>query len=173
MTNYKFHMIRSIGVLPNQTLIAQFDDGTIKTYDVKSLYNKYPIFKRLEDHELFSQATVDVGGYGIIWNDEIDLDSNEIWANGRTIISEFDNLMSFSDATRIWNLNESTLRKALSYGKLVAGRDCCKYGKQWVISTQAMLREYGKPELQEDLGAQDFSWDNAQASEKTVEYKTK
>ena len=45
----------------------------------------------------------------------------------------------------IWGLNESTLRKAITYGKLVNGVDVCKFGKQWVISTEAMRREYGVP----------------------------
>ena len=44
-----------------------------------------------------------------------------------------------------WDLNESTLRKAISYGKLRNGIDVCKYGKQWVASIEAMNREYGKP----------------------------
>ena len=57
----------------------------------------------------------------------------------------FDGLLSFTDATKLWGLNESTLRKAISYGKLVSGVDACKYGKQWVISMDAMVREYGKP----------------------------
>ena len=50
-----------------------------------------------------------------------------------------------SDATNIWGLNESTLRKAISYGKLVNGVDVCKYGKQWVISVESLKREYGIP----------------------------
>ena len=37
-----------------------------------------------------------------------------------------------------------TLRKALSYGKLVNGVDVCKFGKQWVVSTTAMKRAYGE-----------------------------
>ena len=53
--------------------------------------------------------------------------------------------MAFSDATFLWNLNESTLRKAIAYGKLVNGVDVCKFGKQWVVSTEAMKREYGDP----------------------------
>ena len=53
--------------------------------------------------------------------------------------------MAFSDATFLWNLNESTLRKAISDGKLVKGVDVCKFGKQWVVSIEAMKREYGDP----------------------------
>ena len=32
-------------------------------------------------------------------------------------------------------------------GKFVNGIDVCKYGKQWVISTEAMKREYGSPKV--------------------------
>lgn len=54
-------------------------------------------------------------------------------------------MMAFSDATELWGLNESTLRKAISYGKLVNGVDVCKFGKQWLVSIDAMKREYGAP----------------------------
>jgi hypothetical protein len=47
--------------------------------------------------------------------------------------------------TFLWNLDESTLRKAITYGKLVNGVDVGKFGKQWVISIAAMKREYGEP----------------------------
>jgi len=57
----------------------------------------------------------------------------------------FDNLIALNEATIIWGLSESTLRKAISYGKLVAGMDVCKFGKQWVVSRDAMIREYGNP----------------------------
>ena len=43
----------------------------------------------------------------------------------------------------IWGLNESTLRKAIIYGKLINGIDVCKFGKQLVISSNAMKKEYG------------------------------
>ena len=59
----------------------------------------------------------------------------------------FDGLMAFGDATLLWGLNESTLRKAITYGKLVDGVDVCKFGKQWVVSMKAMRREYGEPRV--------------------------
>lgn len=57
----------------------------------------------------------------------------------------FDGLMAFSDATALWALNKSTLRKAITYGMLVDSVDVCKFGKQWVVSMKAMRREYGEP----------------------------
>lgn len=56
----------------------------------------------------------------------------------------FDGLLSFKEATDLWHLHESTLRKAVAYGKIVEGIDCKKFGKQWIITREAMEREYGK-----------------------------
>ena len=61
-----------------------------------------------------------------------------------TRASTMSSLMSFGDASELWGLNESTLRKAVSYGKLVNGVDVCKFGKQWVVSKAAMKRTYGE-----------------------------
>ena len=79
----------------------------------------------------------------MVWNDDLDLSCDELWENGTLMKTPFDGLMSLSDATILWSLSESTLRKAISYGKLVEGIDVCKFGKQWVISNEAMKREYG------------------------------
>lgn len=98
------------------------------------------------DTYLFSDVIVDVGRHGIVWNDELDLSCDELWENGVSIETPFDDLMAFSDATDIWSLNESTLRKAITYGKLVEGVDVCKFGKLWVVSTVAIHREYGEPQ---------------------------
>lgn len=109
------------------------------------LFEKIPAFGYLKEHpEEFACVTVDVGGYGIIWGDELDLSCDELWANGVQVNTPFDGLMAFSDATELWGLNESTLRKAVTYGKLVNGVDVCKFGKQWVVSVDAMKREYGQ-----------------------------
>ena len=141
-----FHKVKAVNALPDYRLSVQFAEGMTKIYDVKPLFSKWLPFKALENApELFSSVEVDTGGYGIIWNDDLDLSCDELFENGETIKTPFDGLMAFTDATQLWGLNESTLRKAIAYGKLVNGVDACKYGKQWVISMEAMKREYGQP----------------------------
>ena len=141
-----FHKVKNVTSLPDYRLSVQFCEGVTKIYEIKPLFEKYSFFLPLKDSpELFSSVTVDQGGYGIIWNDDIDISCDELWANGEKIETPFDGLMAFSDATFLWNLNESTLRKAISYGKLVNGVDACKFGKQWIVSAEAMRREYGEP----------------------------
>ncbi len=139
-----FHKIKNISPLPEYKLSIQFSEGVTKIYDIKPLFEKIPAFNVLKEAPMeFACVSVDVGGYGIVWNDDLDLSCDELWANGVQINTPFDGLMAFSDATELWGLNESTLRKAISYGKLVNGVDVCKFGKQWVVSVDAMKREYG------------------------------
>ena len=65
-----FHKVRTICTLPDYCLHVQFSEGVTKIYDVKPLFNKWTAFKLLENEpELFDDVEVDVGGYGIVWND--------------------------------------------------------------------------------------------------------
>ncbi len=144
-----FHKVKSVNALENFRLNVQFAEGVTKIYDVSQLFEKWSAFRSLKDDlELFKNIQVDVGGYGVIWNDDLDISCDELYANGTIIKTPFDGLMSFNDATTLWGLNESTLRKAITYGKLVNGIDVCKFGKQWVISMDAMKREYGEPKAE-------------------------
>ena len=143
-----FHKIKNVSALPDYKLSVQFSEGITKIYDVKPLFEKLPVFAALQDNNSdFYAVSVDVGGYGIVWNDDLDLSCDELWENGVKVETPFDGLIAFSDATELWGLNESTLRKAITYGKLVNGVDVCKFGKQWVVSIEAMKREYGIREL--------------------------
>ena len=56
----------------------------------------------------------------------------------------FNRLLSFGEAAEIWGLDQSTLRKAVTSKKLLENRDCRKFGKQWVVTAEAMCREYGR-----------------------------
>ncbi len=77
-----FHKVKKVEPLDNYILKVTFEDGTIKHYDINPLFDKWSIFKSLKTIKgLFEQVKVDVGGYGISWNDEIDLSCNELWEN--------------------------------------------------------------------------------------------
>lgn len=62
-----------------------------------------PVFRVLEDNrKLFSEVYVDTGGYGIVWNDDLDLSCDELFADGKIVKSPFDGLIAFTDATELW-----------------------------------------------------------------------
>ena len=78
-----FHKVKSITSLPNLCLLVEFQDGSTKKYDVKPLFKKWPVFQALDYVPgLFEQVRVDAGGYGVSWNDDIDLACDELYHNG-------------------------------------------------------------------------------------------
>lgn len=78
-----FHRLKDIKPLREYMLLATFYDDTVKIYDVKPLFTRIDAFSSLQTTpKLFEQVKVDVGGFGICWNDEIDLSCDEIWDNG-------------------------------------------------------------------------------------------
>lgn len=77
------HRIISVKPMDNMMLSVVFQNGIEKTYDISSLYDVFPQFRILEKEKyLFEEVQVDVGGYGISWNDELDIDANSIWEEG-------------------------------------------------------------------------------------------
>lgn len=138
-----FHKVKSVRPMDDFVLLVSFSEGVTKTYDVKPLFAKWAVFNELKNNHLFEEVSVDQGGYGVSWNDDIDLSCDELFHEGKEIKTPFDGLIAFTEACLLWNLNESTLRKAVSYGKLIDGIDVSKYGKQWVVTMKAMEREYG------------------------------
>lgn len=78
-----FQRVQAVEPLPEMMLKVTFINGTVKQYDVKPLLTIWEPFKALSQiHGLFNQVKVDLGGYGISWNEDIDLSCNELWNNG-------------------------------------------------------------------------------------------
>lgn len=81
-----FYKVQKVKPLPKYGLLVSFENGEKKKYNVKPLLKKWEPFKALESTKgLFNQVKVDSGGYGISWNDEIDLSCNELYENGAKI----------------------------------------------------------------------------------------
>lgn len=65
-------------------LLVCFRNGVQKIYDCAPLLSR-PQFCLLANPGFFRSAHVDSGGYGISWNDDVDLSEYEIWTNGETV----------------------------------------------------------------------------------------
>jgi Protein of unknown function (DUF2442) len=74
--------IASIEIAGATELLVLFDNGAEKIYDVNPLLAR-PAFQPLANPAIFKTVRVDAGGYGISWNDDIDLSEYEIWTHGR------------------------------------------------------------------------------------------
>ena len=83
-----FHEIKNISPLADFKLSVQFSDGVTKLYDVTPLFEKIPAFSYLKENpDEFFGVSVGVGGYGIVWNDDLDLSCYELWEHGVKIVS--------------------------------------------------------------------------------------
>lgn len=85
-----FPQLNKIKALPGCMLRAEFKDGLEVVYDVSGLVEVNPVFGELvRDSELFAKVRIDPGGYGISWNDELDLETEELWNCGDEVKSSF------------------------------------------------------------------------------------
>lgn len=81
-----FYRIKKIKPLENYKLLVTFFNDEVKEYNVGIWFDKNQDFKVLFNTSgLFEQVKVDTGGYGISWNDELDLSCNELYFNSISI----------------------------------------------------------------------------------------
>lgn len=79
--------ILSVAPVEDKKLIVKFQNGVEKVYDCKPLIEKYAAFKVLENDVFFKQVKVDAGGYGISWDDKVDLSEDELWTNAVEMVA--------------------------------------------------------------------------------------
>ena len=80
--------IYAIGVrfLDDVKLEMTFQDGKVVRYDMSKMFNKYPQLSKLRDNrELFISGRLDPGGFGVIWNDDLDFDAMSIYEDGEIV----------------------------------------------------------------------------------------
>ena len=78
-----YYKVASVDPLPAYMLRVEFQNGKTKYFDVSQLFEKWEAFKDLRDVPgLFGLVHVDAGGYGISWNDSIDLECCDLWEFG-------------------------------------------------------------------------------------------
>ena len=82
-----FHKAEELRFLEGTALEVRFQDGIVKRYDMSVLFDKYPQLKQLNDRALFLSGKL-MGAYGIIWNDELDIETETIYQDGWTVAVE-------------------------------------------------------------------------------------
>lgn len=82
-----FHKAADLRFLEGTAMEVVFQDGKVKRYDMKVLFSKYPQLCALEDRELFLSGKL-MGAYGIMWNDDLDIETETIYEDGITVREE-------------------------------------------------------------------------------------
>lgn len=78
-----FHKITSLATLPDYILLVGFSTGEFRQFDLKPLIRKYLPFQALTDIAgLYETAKIDAGGYGVVWNDDLDISAEGLYEQG-------------------------------------------------------------------------------------------
>ena len=63
-----------------------FQDGKVIRYDMSKMFSKYPQLKELrENRELFESGKLDIGGYAVVWNDDLDFSASSVYECGELV----------------------------------------------------------------------------------------
>ncbi len=76
--------IRHVVPLADKVLRIEFANGQVRLYDCKPLLDTEP-FVSLRDESFFRMAHAETHGYGVVWNDTVDLAESEVWLNGKPV----------------------------------------------------------------------------------------
>lgn len=79
-----FHKATNLEFKEGTVLELTFQDGKVKQYDLSALFDKYPQLTALKDRELFLSGKL-MGAYGIVWNDDLDIEAETIYEEGATV----------------------------------------------------------------------------------------
>ena len=101
-----FHKLVDVAFLKGTLLEATFHDGKVIRYDMAVLFDKYPQLLALKDPALFSSGKM-MGAYGVIWNDELDIEAETIYADGCVV--------------RCMNPSNQMLAQAISQARALCG----------------------------------------------------
>ena len=75
--------------LDDVKLELTYQDGKIIRYDMSTMFSTFPQLEELRNNrELFTHGHLDPGGYGIIWNDDLDYDATSIYEDGEVVGQE-------------------------------------------------------------------------------------
>lgn len=61
----------------------------------------------------------------------------------------FEGLYTFIEVAQIYGMDDSSLRKQVARNKFIIGKDIKKMGRTWIITEQAMVRNFGSLKFEE------------------------
>jgi len=67
--------------IDDRTLLVEFSQNEFKKYDISKLFNN-EMFAPLRNPSFFKNFRIESGGYGLVWNEDIDISEYELWKNG-------------------------------------------------------------------------------------------
>ena len=74
--------IQTVKPWVGKQLLVKFANGVGRIYDCNQLLH-LAAFKALQNEAFFKSVKVDSSGFGISWNNDVDLSEYELWVNSK------------------------------------------------------------------------------------------
>ena len=82
-----FHKAIKLEFKEKTVFEVTFSTGEVKSYDISVLFEKHPQLEALKDRKLFVSGKL-MGAYGIVWNNELDIEAETVYEDGITVRNE-------------------------------------------------------------------------------------
>lgn len=77
----EYPKVESVEPAQGKRLRVRFTNGAVRVYDCAPLLS-LEAFRVLENEAFFRSVRSDEHGYGVVWNDDVDLAESELWLKG-------------------------------------------------------------------------------------------
>jgi len=77
----KYPPVKSAKAVSEHIIRVEFSNNEHRKYDITPLLEK-TMFQPLKNPVFFKNFRVDAGGYGLVWNQDIDISEYELWTHG-------------------------------------------------------------------------------------------
>ena len=113
--------------LYERKLLVAFRDGTVRKCDMTAYFTSHRSFEILLNHpEYMTQVKVQVGGHGIMWDDNLTIPAHELYRMGKKVpltLEELRQIMAAqvidaSEAAEILNCSRQYVSELVKLGKL-------------------------------------------------------
>lgn len=81
----KIKRIKDLYLMRDFCITLTFHTGEVRILDLKPIMEEYPLFHALEENRLFENAKIDLGGFGIVWNEEFSISSGDAYERSKVI----------------------------------------------------------------------------------------
>ena len=103
----KIKRIKELSILDDFKLLIIFYSEEVRILDLKPIMEEYPLFHALEENNLFKNAKIDIGGFGIVWNEEFSISAGDAYERSTQVVLDDKDVMSNILITSLVNARKS------------------------------------------------------------------
>lgn len=119
--------IEDVIPLTNNSLLVFFRNGDVKRCDINAMKQDDRLFNRvLSSNEVFNRVSVQIGGYGVNWGENVLISDSDLYEKGTTVPLSMNDFISFlsnrvistSEAAELLDCSRQNINDLVIRGKL-------------------------------------------------------